>query len=224
MINLFTIYLDGIAPIIPLLVIVLCRIEFIGKWYIVVFLLTSIVGYLWADYIGVKDINNLLLYNLIPLFFSAALVGFYLKNLQTRLFKNIALFSFFFHLMHYAISYRKAFSNLAFESVFFVSFACMVSICSILYYLEATRFITKIPVWKTHEFWCVSLLFFYAASSTLIWTSYKYIIQKGHSKIMSNSELKLVSRLWATHNIVFALNCILLAILLLWRKSRPISN
>lgn len=219
-------YLEGLAPIPPLLVLFFQyrRIELTGKVWVLVFFLFCFAAFIWADHIGYKGDNNLLIYNLVPLCWVLFLFFFFRKVLQVNRYKNISAVSVCVFAILYLSTPEYLSLHRSFASVYYISFSIFILLNAALYYFQEFNSISGISIWAKKEFWFISILLFYASISSVIWFSFKLLVDKAENLKASKTEMHFIGDLWKLGNIVFALSCLFFSIILYVRSPRRIQG
>lgn len=213
-------FLDGLAPMIPIVVIAIKypTLPHVGIRWILLFFIACFAGYAFAATIGVCGFNNLWLYNWLPLIFSVPLF-FYFKILhkgQIAIITNIVLAAGC--ILLYAFNPQHLWKPNAFASLLYIYFACFIIVNAACFYIEEFQFMNSIPIWEKNAFWFVSSLLIYAGFSAFIWASFGVMMDRAIALKLTEDQLKYIGDLWKLHNFIFAISCILYTSYLLWKK------
>lgn len=222
MTNFILTYLDGLAPLLPLVLLVsrYNSIQLTGKQYVLGYYLISFAGYLTADFIGDQGGNNLLLYNLLPIIFLGDLFFFFTSILDNSFFRKFNPGMILLMIIAYALSFEFTLHPSSFRSLYYIIFSIFVLANALgFYYREFTQ-MNEIAIWRKVEFWFVSSLLFYASISVVIWGFFKILMDKATRLGISDLEMRYIGDLWKLHNVVFLISCLLFFFSLLWKRSK----
>ena len=214
-----TFYSDGFAPVFPLLILLLKRdISMVGKSSVIGFLITAMVGFTTADFLGGTTGNNLYVYNLLPVLFSIPLFLFFRKVLNDNYTSRMNVYAFIGLAIFYSSGYKTVFDNQYFNTSFYIAFSINFCFSCFLFYAEQLIEVGENRIWKSNGFWFVTCLLFYTGTSTIIWLLLKPVMDKAVKYNLSNVEINYPGDLWKLHHLVFWISCITLAVALLRKK------
>lgn len=214
------IYLDGLAPIVPLLILLTGykTFQLKGKVFVLLFFIISTIGFLTTDYIDHLGDNNLLVYNIIPLFFVVNLYFFFriihinpvIRNINTLML--ICLVVLYFYRKEYILEYK------VFGSPYYIMFSIFTLVNCLGYYYQEFIAMGEIVMWRKLEFWFIASILFYASTSFVIWGFFKMLMDKGTAIGLNKKELKYIGDLWQLHNVVFTISCLGFFGALIWKR------
>jgi hypothetical protein len=213
-------YLDGLAPLAPIIVMVIyfSKLTLKAKGSVLLFFICCCVGFLTADELGVRGINNLWLYNILPFIFMLSLFPFFKKLIPNKYAIFINTGFLLIGVITYISEFDYIFSNKAFVSILYIYFACMVVFNCIFYFMQEFQQMSALPIWRKNEFWFISFLLLYVSFSVFIWAGFGMMIDRGIQLELNADELKYIGDLWKQHNYIFTITCILFSMQLLWKK------
>ncbi|MFM7850595.1 MAG: hypothetical protein ACKO96_01445 [Flammeovirgaceae bacterium] len=218
-------YLDAIAPVLPLLVLVASRGKQIkGRLTVIIFFSLCLVFFSIADYIDeYEDGNNLLVYNLLPLLLVIDLFFFFRTLHVNPVLRKINLLLLVCQVVIYFLKYDYILEYRVFGSLFYIVFSLFTLVNCLGYYYQEFMEMGEVAVWKKVEFWFVTSTLFYASTSFVIWAFFKTLMDKAALMSLTKEEMHYIGNLWQLHNIAFALSCVGFFLALLWNKYRTTS-
>lgn len=224
--HLAYIYLDGIAPVLPLIALAVRvrQIHSYARVSITTFFAICLLGYLSADILGDIGKNNLYIYNVMPTFLVLIMSVLFQQVLKKKQAKRVSLFFAFSFFFIEIITFESSFLFQSFASIYFISFSLFFILNTVTYYWQEFRQIDDIPVWNKLEFWFITIILFYTSLSAVVWAVFKYLTDRAISLILTKDEQLYIGDLWVLHNITFFIACLLFSFIIVWRKFKNISQ
>jgi uncharacterized membrane protein len=213
-------YLDAIAPLFPLLLLLANRgIGFKGRLEVIIFFSLCFVGFLVADYVGEQeDGNNLLVYNLLPILLVLDLYFFFRLIHLNPVIRKINFILLACQVILYLVNYQFIFEHNAFGSLFYIFFSIFTLVNCLGYYYQEFTDIGDVAMWKKPEFWFITTTLFYASTGFVIWAFFKMLMDKAAIMSLTKEEMKYIGDLWQLHNIMFSISCLGFFCALLWNR------
>lgn len=207
----FLIYLDIIAPLVPLPFLLLKKDRRQWENIVLFYLLLQLVLNSIAKYMMLGNLNNIYVY-VANSFFSFLTVGFFfLQVFKNAASKKTRVFSGIFFLITLLIlSLIIVLEDISFFNSLSFSFTAF-SIClfCLLYYLINLSNPKEESIIRTGLFWMITGFFIYYGGNFFIFLTYKIFTK------MDPSKFKIV---WGLHNTIFFIFCCISLIAVKWKK------
>jgi len=208
-------YIDCVGLSIPLFVFVLLgqKVSMPGKVSVIAYFAIFFVATMMASYLSYNDMYNNWVYDLIPLSLIIPLYYFFRQLPNSRSGKQISLLYFCLFLVYYGLTWRTAI-DIPLNTEYYLYFAIFILINAAGYLLEELKLMGDGFVFNRVEFWMVASLLFYAFVCTLLWSFFKYLIDKGPEEFLHYAYI------WSLcHNLTLFVSCVSFS-WVLYRKFR----
>jgi len=208
-------YIDCVGLSIPLFVFVLLgqKVSMPGKVSVIAYFAIFFVATMMASYLSYNDMYNNWVYDLIPLSLIIPLYYFFRQLPNSRIGKQISLLYFCLFLVYYGLTWRTAI-DIPLNTEYYLYFAIFILINAAGYLLEELKLMGDGFVFNRVEFWMVASLLFYACVCTLLWSFFKYLIDKGPEEFLHYAYI------WSLcHNLTLFVSCVSFS-WVLYRKFR----
>jgi len=208
-------YIDCVGLSIPLFVFVCLgrKVSMPGKGSVIAYFAIFFVATMMASYLSYNDMYNNWVYDLIPLSLIIPLYFFFRQLPNSKIGRQISVLYFFLFLIYYAITWQTAI-DIPLNTEYYLYFAILILINAAGYLLEELKLMGDGFVFNRVEFWMVASLLFYACVCTLLWSFFKYLIDKGPEEFLHYAYI------WSLcHNLTLFVSCVSFS-WVLYRKFR----
>ncbi len=197
------IYLDGLAPLIPLIYMLTCRKALLLKelFPLFIYLASQFIFNLWADIFSSYEITNYFIFHInLPISLLALL--FFIKNLGREVFYTPLFFKVGICLIPFFICDSIFFEKTTTFNGADYSLCCLyILIFCLRYFWLKVRSEEVDDILNSPSFWFIAGLFLYYCSCFIVFSSYRFFIE---------TKDPLTGILWRFNNIMLLAMCILI--------------
>ena len=205
------VWLEGISPLVPFLVLVfnMKKVKSRKDLHLLLLIYSTLLVFCVLASVLSNEFNNIWVYNLICISSFLTISFYFFHILKTRLRRGIVkllipLFTIFFIVNTFLLGYNSLFNSYSFASL-----SIIISTFCILYYTEKLTLMEEDRLQDSYTFWVVTSFFTYYLGSFFIFLTYQQLSSRG----------RIIGTLWGLHNIIFFISCSISAFGL-WRQFR----
>jgi hypothetical protein len=200
--KLIMIYLDGIAPLIPVLYSLTFRKQILKElFFLIIYLLSQFIFNTLADILSYYPFPNYFVYHLaLPISF-LSLIFFFKQNgkkiFYTSVFYKTGLFLIIFFILN-SLFFEKinSFNSISYT----LSSLYILVVCLNYFWLKINSDSSK-DILSQPDFWFISGFFIYYCSSFIVFSVYKFFIE-------SNDQLAWVA--WQFQSCMLLVMCVMI--------------